>query len=460
MQVKKLGPYTAMGNVTEHSVNNKVDLISGRALIAARARSHPKEQFNNLVHHLTYELIEECLHKIPENSAPGADGMTVNEAKSNLHWILPPLLKQIHQGQYQAPPVRRVYIPKGEGKQRPIGVPTVIDRSIQAGMAQILNEIYEQDFLKCSFGFRPNLGCHHALATINRLLMRWNMNFVLEVDIRDFFGSLNHDWLRRFLGLRIGDKRVLKLIDAWLTAGVVERDKWEETALGTPQGGSASPLLANIYLHYVLDLWFERRIKKQFSGAAHLARYCDDFVILFKSRQGMETMKPLLIARLKQFGLEISEEKTHMTDLTPRERRASGGRRCMTFLGFNLIRAKARTGTGYKIVFQTEGKRFARAKAKMKEQIWKMMHFDMKTQAQRINAILRGHFNYYGLPGNSRKLELFRQETVWYWRQCLSRRGQNARVNWVKMEAILKQYQLQRAILKIPYEKLESYARL
>lgn len=456
--MKKSGPYTGMDKAIEHSVD-RIDLISWRALIAARARSHPKEQFNSLAHHLTYALVEQCLDKIPKGSTPGIDGMEVIQAQSNLHWILPPLLKQIHQGQYEAPAVRRAYIPKGDGKQRPIGVPGIIDRSIQAAMAQILNEIYEQDFLKSSFGFRPNLGCHHALATISSLLMKWNMNYVFEVDVRDFFGSLNHDWLRRFLGLRIGDKRVLKLIDAWLTAGVMEKDEWVATEVGTAQGGSISPLLANIYLHYVLDLWFDRRIKKQFSGAAHLVRYCDDFVILFKSRQGMEAMKPMLITRLNQFGLEISEEKTHMTDLTPRERQGAEDRRRMTFLGFNVIRAVSRTG-GNKTVFQTEGKRFARAKAKMKEQVWKMMHFDIQTQVKRINAILRGHFNYYGLPGNSKKLQGFRDETLRYWRQCLSKRSQNGRVNWIKMETILKQHQLVGATLKIPYGKLDSYVRL
>lgn len=198
--------------------------------------------------------------------------MVVSQAEKNLDWLLPPLLDAIHKGRYEAPPGRRVFIPKSNGGQRPIGLPEVIDRSIQAGVSKILNEIYEQDFLSCSFGFRPKLGCHHALATINELLHNWKLNYASEVDIRDFFGILNHEWLRKFLSLRVGDRRVLKLIDAWLAAGVMEKGKWIRMGDGTPQGGSISPILSNIYLHYVLDLWFERKIKKRLRGKAHLVR--------------------------------------------------------------------------------------------------------------------------------------------------------------------------------------------
>lgn len=234
-------PNTASGNLHGHSDRAGNDPESKRARIAAIARNKPKEKFNNLMHHLTYDLVREHLAKIPLKSASGVDGMTVKVALENLEWILPPILTEIHQSNYDAPPVRRVYIPKANGGQRPIGVPAIIDRAIQAAVAKILNEIYEQDFLNCSFGFRPRIGCHHALATIDKLVQDLGMNFALEVDIRDFFGSLSHDWLRKFLGLRIGDKRVLKLIDAWLKAGVMENGRWREVEQGTPQGGSITP---------------------------------------------------------------------------------------------------------------------------------------------------------------------------------------------------------------------------
>ena len=219
--MRKSEPNSESGNPSGRSAGEGHDPVSRRAAIAAKARKNPKEQFNNLLHHLTYELVAECLNEIPQSSAAGVDGMSVKQASENLSWLLPPILKQIHEGRYMPPPVRRVYIPKADGRKRPIGIPAVIDRAIQAAMTKVLNEIYEPDFLKCSFGFRPGLSCHHALATINEILYRRKMEHVLEVDIRDFFGSLSHEWLMRFLMLRIGDSRVLKLIQAWLKAGVL-----------------------------------------------------------------------------------------------------------------------------------------------------------------------------------------------------------------------------------------------
>ncbi len=317
--MKKLEPHTVAGNPAGLSDGKGRDPISRRAAIAAKARMNPKEQFNNLIHHLSFELVEECLKKIPRTSAKGSDGMSVAEAQKNLSWLLPPILKQIHEGCYQPPAVRRVYIPKADGKQRPIGIPSVIDRAIQAAMTMILNEIYEQDFLKCSFGFRPALSCHNALATVNSILFRFKMNHVLEVDIQDFFGSLSHEWLGKFLRHRIGDQRVLNLIQGWLKAGVMENGIWQEVEKGTPQGGSISPLLANIYLHYVLDLWFEKKMRPNFGGRARLVRYADDFCCFFEDGESVNKMKIQLGARLAQFGLTMAEEKTHHSNLGPRE---------------------------------------------------------------------------------------------------------------------------------------------
>lgn len=222
-------------------------------------------------------------------------------------------------------------------------------------MAKVLNEIYEQDFLKCSFGFRQGLSCHHALATVNELLYRRGMEDVLEVDIRDFFGSLSHEWLMRFLELRIGDGRVRMLIQAWLKAGIFEEGRWQEVERGTPQGGSISPLLANIYLHYVVDLWFERKIKPQFRGKAALVRYADDLCLFFAQSTDVDTMKSLLEARLGQFGLKLAEEKTHKTNLGARTNSETHERRKLTFLGFMIYRAGSVGKTVIKTVFQTEG---------------------------------------------------------------------------------------------------------
>ena len=459
--MKTTEPHIAVGNWVKHSDNpGNNDPVSRRARIAAKARSDSSFQFTNLMHHLDQDLVEECLARIPKNSAPGIDGMTAEQARKNSNWLLPPLLNQIHQGQYKAPAVRRVYIPKADGQQRPIGVPEILDRSLQAATAQILNEIYEQDFLSCSFGFRPGRGCHNALATIHELLDKHKLNYALEVDLRDFFGSLNHEWLMKFLAHRIRDKRVLKLLETWLKAGVMERGELQSSEVGSPQGGSISPLLANIYLHYVLDLWFERKIKKQLRGKARLVRYADDFVILFENQQDIEEVKTLLEARLTHFNLSISEAKTHTTDLQPRQNGQGHDRRHMTFLGFSIFRTKNRNKTGYKIVFQTESKRFTRSKAMMKEKLWSMMHWKVEYQAERINAILRGHYNYYGLAGNGKRIQDFGHETLRYWRRCLSRRSQKGLLNWKEMSALLKKQPLTRARIRIPYSELKTYARL
>lgn len=228
-------------------------------LVREKARKNPSLSFSNLTHHLTPELIESSLLKMDKNTSAGIDQMKVAYARKHHDWILPKVMTEIHTGKYKPPAVRRVYIPKSNGDKRPLGVPTVIDRAVQASTVKILEQIYEEDFLKCSFGFRPKLSCHNAVATVGGWIKVYKLNHVLEVDLRDFFGSINHGWLMKFLRLRISDERILKLIEGWLKAGVMEDGKWRISDMGTPQGGSISPLLANIYLHYVLDLWWERK---------------------------------------------------------------------------------------------------------------------------------------------------------------------------------------------------------
>jgi group II intron reverse transcriptase/maturase len=341
-----------------------------------------------------------------------------------------------------------------------VTVPAVIDRAIQAAMTKILNEIYEQDFLKSSFGFRPGLSCHHALATVNEILYRLRMEHVLEVDIQDFFGSLSHEWLMKFLRLRVGDERVLTLIETWLKAGVMEEGKWQDNEKGTPQGGSISPLLANIYLHYVLDLWFAKKLKPKFEGKAELIRYADDFCLFFKTADGPENMMPLLKARLAQFGLSVADDKTHKTNLGVRDNTTTHERRQMRFLGFAIYRSKNRSRTASKTVFQTDGKRLSRARAALKEKIRRVRHCPIPKQAAAINAILRGHFNYYGIAGNARRLQRFRDLARDEWKHSLSRRSQNGRVNWEHFVDLLAKHPLVACKLKISYSQLSTYARL
>jgi group II intron reverse transcriptase/maturase len=336
----------------------------------------------------------------------------------------------------------------------------VIDRAIQGAMAKVLNEIYEQDFLKCSFGFRPGLGCPHALATINEVLYRQRMEHVLEVDIRDFFGSLSHEWLMRFLGLRIGDRRVLALIQAWLKAGIFEEGRRQEVDRGTPQGGSISPLLANIYLHYVVDLWFERKIKPQFRGKAALVRYADDLCLFFQHPAEVDAMRTLLQARLGQFGLTLAGEKTHKTNMGSRTNSENHERRKLTFLGFTIYRTRSVGRTVVKTVFQTEGKRFSRAKAAMKERLRRMKHHPVEHQARTINQILRGHFNYYGVAGNAQKLHAFWNFTRREWKHSLSKRSQKGRMTWEDLQSLWSQHSMAPPRIRISYPQLAAYVRL
>jgi len=269
---------------------------TGLERIAAKARSEPKLRFTSLAHHVTRERIWKNLCQIPANSAPGCDGQTVAEAKEEFEVWIEPMVRSMHRKSYHPPPVRRAYIPKpGRREKRPLGVPAVTDRALQRSVAQVLSAIYELDFLPCSFGGRPGLGAHHALATLNEIIAGRKVSWVLEADLSNFFGSVDHGWLLRFVEHRVGDPRIISLIRRWLKAGVLEDGELQESTEGTPQGGSISVLLSNLYLHYVLDLWFERVVKPRLRGEAYLVRYIDDFVLCFQLRDMMRRMCHLSI---------------------------------------------------------------------------------------------------------------------------------------------------------------------
>jgi group II intron reverse transcriptase/maturase len=432
----------------------------GLERLAARARSHPQEKFLSLAHHISRDLIERSLKKIDKSSAPGIDGLTRDQTLANLDWLLPPKLSQIHRKEYEASAVRRAYIPKADGKLRPLGIPPILERGVQAAAAEVLGQIYEQDFLSCSYGYRPGRGCHNALATLTHYIHQEGLQFAYEVDIRDFFGSLDHGWLLRFLGHRISDERILKLIEAWLKAGVMEEGRRLPTEVGSPQGGSISPILANVYLHYALDLWFDRKIKRQLEGRVELVRYCDDFVFVFEKETDIEQLAGLLKARLEQFGLSIAENKTHKTDLRCRSSGGANDRRRISFLGFEIFQAKTISGRGTKVVFKTQGTRFSKAKANLKEKVHDMMHWRVEDQVKRLNSILRGHYNYYGLPGNSLRLKALHHLAVRCWRRSLSRRSQRGRMTWGEFREILERHPIAPPRLRITYATLPRYIPL
>src|SRR5262249_14933660 len=286
---------------------------TGLERIAAKARSEPKLRFTSLAHHVTRGRVWENLCQIPKDSSPGVDGQTVPEAKESFGEWIDEMLQSMHRQGYQAPDVRRVYIPKpGKQEKRPLGVPCVADWALQRSVAQVLSAIYEQDFLPCSFGGRPGRGAHQALATLHEVISGGKVEWVLEADLKNFFGSLSHEWMLRFVEHRVGDPRLISLIRRWLKANVLEDEELHANEMGTPQGGSISVLLSNVYLHYVLDLWFERVVKLR--GEAYLVRYIDDFVLCFQYREDALRVQDALRKRLGKFGLTLEPTKTKLVE--------------------------------------------------------------------------------------------------------------------------------------------------
>jgi len=378
--------------------------------IAIKARCEPTLRFTSLAHHVTRSRVEGNLKQIPNRSAAGTDGVSVAEAKEDFdHWI-EPMLSSIHKQGYQAPPIRRVYIPKpGKQEKRPLGVPCVGDRALQRSVSQVLSAIYEEDFLRCSFGGRPGRGAHQALSTLNELIAGKKVGWVLEADIKNFFGSLDHGWLLRFVEQRVGDPRVINLIRRWLKAGVLENGEIHFNDLGTPQGSSISVLLSNLYLHYVLDLWFERVVKGRLRGEAYLVRYIDDFVVCFQYRDDAIRFQNALSQRLGKFALSLEPSKTKLVEFGRYAEKwsAKRGRRrpeTIYFLGFTLYCTRNHKGN-FRVGFRTEKSRLRRSMMKLKDLMKQIRHFQVIEQQIRVNQLLRGLYGYYGIAGNFRSLQ-------------------------------------------------------
>jgi RNA-directed DNA polymerase len=440
-------------------------MSTGLERIAAKARSEPKLRFTSLAHHVTRERIWKSLCQIPANSAPGCDGQTVAEAKEEFGLWIEPMVRSMHRRGYHPPPIRRAYIPKpGRREKRPLGVPTVTDRALQRSVAQVLSAIYEQDFLVCSFGGRPGLGAHHALATLNEIIAGCKVSWVLEADLKEFFGRLDHRWLLRFVEHRVGDPRIISLIRRWLKAGVLEDGRLQETTEGTPQGGSISVLLSNLYLHYVLDLWFERVVKPRLRGEAYLVRYIDDFVLCFQYRSDAQRVHDVLERRLKRYGLTLEPSKTKLVEFgrfAQRDAQRRGRKRPETiyFLGFTLYCTRNRQGH-YRVGLRTEKSRFRRSLANLRDLMRRMCHLPIREQVKNLNRVLRGHYAYYGIAGNFRTLQRVYRAVERCWRRMLCRRSRKGAVSWEVFQRIKQRFPLQRPKLLLPYPKLQQLAVL
>jgi group II intron reverse transcriptase/maturase len=431
--------------------------------IVDKARSNKKLCFNNLAHHLSSEALREGIKALPKRTGSGCDGMTRDEALETFEKWAPNVLSDIHNRGYVPPPVKRVWIPKpGKAEKRPIGVPTVIDRAVQGAVAKILSQIYEQDFLPSSFGGRPKLGAHHAVCTLKHVIQSKKVAWVLECDLKNFFGSLDHGWVERFLLHRVADPRIVSLVRRWLKAGVLEEGNLTSVEIGTPQGGSISVLLSNIYLHYVLDLWFEKRVKKGCKGEAHLVRYIDDFVICCEYKSDATRIQRQLEVRLQEFCLSLEPSKTKLLRFGRFARRdSSQGSKPATFsfLGFTFccsLSAEKR----YLVQLRTEKKRLNRTLIQLRLEMERIRHFSLKEQRLILNAKIRGHYCYFGLGGNVDGLLKVYRYCYKQWRRVLLTRSQNSNLTWSKYAKLIEHFPLDKPKLVLTYQQMPSMVRL
>ena len=440
-------------------------MTTGLERIADKAGCEPKLRFTSLAHHITKERVWENLCQIPNKSAAGVDGQTVTEAKESFEEWVAAMLQSIHRKGYRAPDIRRVYIPKpGKQEMRPLGVPPVADRALQRSASQVLSAIYEQDFLPCSFGGRPGRGAHQALATLHERIAGGKIEWVWEADLKNFFGSLSHEWMLRFVEHRVGDQRLISLIRRWLKAGVLENGEVHPSEEGTPQGGSVSVLLSNVYLHYVLDLGFERVVKPRLRGEACMVRYIDDFVLCFQYRADALRAQEGLEQRLRKFSLTLEPKKTKLVEFgrfAHRHASKRGRKRPETiyFLGCTLYCTRNQKGN-FRIGMRTEKTRLRRALVHLQNQMRQPRHLSLQEQANHLNQMLRGHYAYYGIGGNFRTLQRVHRAVERYWRKMLSSRSWPGTVYWKHFQRIKEQFPLLQPKLSLPYRDLQALAAL
>jgi RNA-directed DNA polymerase len=404
------------------------------------ARRDKEARFTALLHHVTLGRLRAAYWAISPKAAPGVDGVRWSDYGRDLEVNLRDLHGRVQSGRYRATPSRRAYIPKADGRLRPLGIAALEDKIVQRAVVEVLNAVYEVDFRGFSYGFRPGRGPHDALDALSVGIWRKRVNWVLDADIRDFFGQLDHGWLRRFLEHRIADKRVLRLIGKWLAAGVIEDGEWTAGEEGSPQGASVSPLLANVYLHYVFDLWVDWWRSRLARGDVIVVRFADDFVVGFQHEEDARRFLAELRERFAKFGLGLHPDKTRLIEFgrhaaQDRKRRGLGKPETFDFLGFTHICAKSRKGRFW-IKRVTIAKRM-RAKLKaVNEQLKRRRHDPIPDQGRWLASVLRGHMAYYAVPGNSDKVSAFRTQVTRHWFKALRRRSQRDRMNWQRMGRI------------------------
>jgi len=430
--------------MSSESVSTKLDRI------AKLAKRLPGATLTTLAQHIDIEWLREAYRRTRKDGAPGIDDQTAEEYASNLEANLCSLLDRAKAGDpYRAPPVRRVHIPKGDGsKTRPIGIPTFEDKVLQRAVAMVLEAVYEQDFLDCSYGFRPGRSAHQALDALRDVMMGMHGGWVLEADIEGFFDSVDHARLHEILRQRVRDGVLVRLVGKWLNAGVMEEGRVRYPDSGTPQGGVISPLLANIFLHEVLDVWLEQEVKPRLRGPAHLVRYADDFVIVFSLEEDARRVLDVLSKRFGKYGLRLHPEKTRLVRFDRPSFRSRSGKGPGSFdlLGFHHFWARSREGN-WVVKRKTASSRLARAVSRIDEWCRVHRHDPVRQQHRALVSKLRGHYNYYGIRGNSRSLQAFLFLTIRVWFRWLRRRSRE-RPRWDWMNALLRIFPLPRPSIR------------
>ena len=439
------------------------NVSTGLERVREAARRDKDERFTALLHHITVNLLRESYDGLKRRAAPGVDGMTWEQYGHGLEQSLRELHERIHRGTYRAQPSKRTYIPKADGKMRPLGIAALEDKIVQQAVVTILNAIYEEDFLGFSYGFRPGHSAHDALDALWVGLTEKKVNWVLDADIRGFFDNISHEWMQKFIEHRIADPRILRLIKKWLRAGISEDGEWSETKVGTPQGAVISPLLANIFLHYVFDLWAHKWRKQKAKGDVINVRYADDFVMGFQNRSEAEQFLNELKERLEKFGLTLHPDKTRLIEfgrfaIETRKRRGEGKPETFNFLGFTHICAKTLTNRKFTVLRKTIAKRMAAKLKWIRDKLWKRRHEPAIELSRWLGSVVRGYLNYHAIPGNAYRIREFRDETVRHLLRALRRRSQKHRLTWKRYGPFVNRW-VPSARIVHPYPNARFHAK-
>ena len=446
--VEERGP--TKGNTTKQNSLRTQRRASGEPSALERVRQRAKQdkmaKFSALFHHVTRERLRSAFLQTKKRAAAGVDEVTWESYAVELDKNIAELHDRLQRGAYRAKPSRRVFIPKPDGSQRPLGIASLEDKIVQRAVVEVMNAVYEADFLGFSYGFRERRSQHHALDALATGIVRKKVNYVLDADIRGYFDSIDHEWLLRFLEHRIADKRLLRLIQKWLAAGVLEDGRWSETKQGSPQGATVSPLLANVYLHYVFDLWVQQWRHRKAKGEVIVVRYADDTVVAFQNHREATNFLEDLHLRMGRFRLELHPKKTRLISFgrfaakRRQERGLKGAPETFDFLGLTHICGRARAGRGFVLVRHTVKRRMQATLKRIRDELMRRRHLSIPQQGKWLRAAVQGYFAYHAVPTNGRNLAMFRKEVERRWLFALRRRSQRHRLTWTRMQRIARRW--------------------